>query len=621
MIFRQFFDGLPVEGGGIAVHLTQGKGVYDLHGNYYTDIDLGVSPSVSFTADGAIAIALMNLEELGFTGMAESRSELTVYPLAGNSFLAYKVEVSFLDVEGDFVLFVDAESGEVLLRKNRILFVDGSGDLFLHHPEHWNNPAVGHPASLHLFSQDVPLTNLTLDPQGRCILTNSNFTITNGRFTIREDNDTASAEADCTFEYPPEEDGKVYNPLSEVLAYFHMNQFRDWLIPLFDNPGDSRLAYQIPVIVNWNVANNAGYFPFGDLIRMGGGSRSDSETSHTNPVGQCFISNNIPKTCNNEDYHNSARDESVLHHEYLHSMVAHMLANPDPEDVDIANGINEGLADYFTDSFRNDSIQAVYFGDQKNPNWRIGLPPRDADHDFIYPDDAPTGDETEPHAVGHIYVGALWDFREEFVQEELTSDTPDRITLRHIYYLSQGLPETTTSQVMNTLENSLSAMLTSADNGNAKEHKNRIKATFCRHNIGLSYRSPVINGEIYYPRGQTPPTFENWFGSQDDGYKVQITTSKLLFTNPLQRNSTNWYESGIMVVPSPLLTGPSKCAAKAFFTMPQSNWDSMKQASNFFYRVISYFWLGEWVSPVYSTSNSDLDSMPVMSLNSTGMAP
>ncbi|HAM35826.1 MAG TPA: hypothetical protein DEB40_12155 [Elusimicrobia bacterium] len=120
LLYRQTYQGLPVEFSRVKVHLSADGSVLGLNSSYETDLDVDVNPTVT-AAQAAAAV-------LGDNGRPPSDSgALVVFPdqASGRSRLAWK-----FTAPGKAALwryYVDAHTGEIIFRYNELRFQAGCG--------------------------------------------------------------------------------------------------------------------------------------------------------------------------------------------------------------------------------------------------------------------------------------------------------------------------------------------------------------------------------------------------------------------------------------------------------------------------------------------------------------
>ncbi|WP_050614032.1 M4 family metallopeptidase [Bacillus testis] len=123
--FIQSVNEVEVEGSDIIVHFNKDNEVVSVNGRLnQTLADSKVNTEASISSKAALKAALSSVkapEELTY----EPTAELVVYPFAGENHTAYKVNVNFMgDEPGNWFVFVDAKTGEVIDQYNGLMHAD-----------------------------------------------------------------------------------------------------------------------------------------------------------------------------------------------------------------------------------------------------------------------------------------------------------------------------------------------------------------------------------------------------------------------------------------------------------------------------------------------------------------
>jgi thermolysin len=116
--FEQFHRGLRVIGGDLIAHFDTGGRLTRVNGFYQPDIELQTQPDVGMSQ--ATDIAVTDLE--GFFGAAQpDEPELVVFPWDDTYYLAWRLFLHSDRPAGRWEYLVDASTGEVLFKANRIM--------------------------------------------------------------------------------------------------------------------------------------------------------------------------------------------------------------------------------------------------------------------------------------------------------------------------------------------------------------------------------------------------------------------------------------------------------------------------------------------------------------------
>jgi len=140
--FQQHYNGLKVYGGDIAVHYNDASEITTVNGNYQPGLEVETTPSLP--VDQAFDLAQGDLT--GFFGAAEpGEAELIIFPWDGENYLAWRVFLLSDSPPGRWEYFVEANTGEIIYKANRIMTDEeiGSGISVMgdtrNHIETWYN--------------------------------------------------------------------------------------------------------------------------------------------------------------------------------------------------------------------------------------------------------------------------------------------------------------------------------------------------------------------------------------------------------------------------------------------------------------------------------------------------
>lgn len=156
--FQQVFNGIPVTDGGIGVVLNHDNRVVMVSGPFFRDVAVNTQPTIS--ADQARAAAnadlnqfnvnlpsyITNLLQVGFDNLAQQASvvdnlppALGVYPTTDGYRLVWKVAKFSTNPFGLYMVSVDAQTGEIVARKDFVDFQQAPGqelaDIYPKYPQ------------------------------------------------------------------------------------------------------------------------------------------------------------------------------------------------------------------------------------------------------------------------------------------------------------------------------------------------------------------------------------------------------------------------------------------------------------------------------------------------------
>ncbi|WP_173916232.1 M4 family metallopeptidase [Halobacillus sp. Marseille-Q1614] len=122
---QQTKNGVHVEGHEVSVTYDQENRIQSVNGHFSNSVEKEeISTEASLSKSDSISIAKQSVkapEEL----VESPASELVIYPFNEKNHLAYKVNVNFMGEEpGNWYVYVDAESGEVVDKYNALMHAD-----------------------------------------------------------------------------------------------------------------------------------------------------------------------------------------------------------------------------------------------------------------------------------------------------------------------------------------------------------------------------------------------------------------------------------------------------------------------------------------------------------------
>jgi bacillolysin len=121
---KQVYQGLPVYGSELISHFDADGVLNAVNGTYLDNIDVDVTASLN--ADQATQAASNDLKT--FFGAGEpNQPELIVFPWEGKNYVAWRMELFSASPMGRWEYFVDAKTGDVIFKANRIMNANDIG--------------------------------------------------------------------------------------------------------------------------------------------------------------------------------------------------------------------------------------------------------------------------------------------------------------------------------------------------------------------------------------------------------------------------------------------------------------------------------------------------------------
>ncbi len=407
--FRQTFNGVPVYQSDVVVSIDRKKYVEFVASNYKPNISLPtVSPAIS--TSGSVAIARRHLRVTGVLHGEES-SELMIKMDKGQARLAYRVVIPSFEPRGDWEVFVEARSGEVLSVIDMTCFhkpvgnppppalkVDGSGYVFDPDPLSTARATYGSPGFVDNNDADSP--ELTAE---RRLRTLRDLSFSGGVYRLSGPYVTAldwdppytpvvTAAHPDSFRYTRFQDG-----FEDVMVYFHIDKTQRYIQSLgFLNIQNTSIGADPH---GFNGADNSAYYPSTNRVTFGEGGVDDAE------------------------------DADVILHEYGHAI--HHGTVPGWSGSGEQGALGEGFGDYWAESYSRSlghwlptdpPYYWVFDWDGHNPFW--------AGRILNYTAPYPGGLTGSIHTDGQMWSSSLMSIWNEIGRQVL-----DRLVLQSHFYL------------------------------------------------------------------------------------------------------------------------------------------------------------------------------------------
>lgn len=347
VILLQQYKDIPVEGARYRVHIRSDNRIDMANGNYYPDINISTDPTI--TGQQAIQSAKNDLSVSTLKGENNS-TELVVYPTTDSTFvLSYKTRIIAEEPSIFWLYFIDANTGEVIEKINKITPVIGTGNVYKKHPG---------------ISSVTTETFYRLNGDGYL----------DGKYVkVENDNAGRAYSASNSFEYSTSS-----THFDEANLYYHVDRFRHEFIENIDDGGlgFTKITAHAHSYHPVYETNNAWFNWFTKEIYFGDG------------LGAGFNS--------------FAREDKVIYHEYSHAVIYDINDEIEYRD-DEGGAILEGTPDYFAGSFTNRPIIGEYAvpSAQRNMN----------NPEIVSYQDYKDQNIVGPHVGGEFFSSILWDIR------------------------------------------------------------------------------------------------------------------------------------------------------------------------------------------------------------------
>lgn len=366
LTFTQNYKGVPVLGASYLVAVDNSSAIYFVSGDYYPDINIEVSPTLS----PSDVVTIIRGEFGGDSVEITSKPDLTIWISGDESSsisykLVYKSTVNTLSDEYSWEYFIDALNGDVVFVSNLSNDLNGTGDVYFTSPQHGGIVSK----TLHRLNSNSPRT-----------LDGENVIVYNNEPGAQE-----ASSSTATFEYD-----SLNTHFDEVMAYYHADEFEAWLWATAGMPS-SQLDIQVEIYVHHQSLYASTLNDFTDGILM----RSQIRLADQGFFGEF-----------SEGWGDPAREAAVIQHEYMHSVTGSyiVLSNQQPEP----DALDEAYSDFFAIAHKNDKGTTSddigdYIKAEISPYYVRTLNNTDNYEDF----DVVFG----PQKNSLSYSGSLWDYK------------------------------------------------------------------------------------------------------------------------------------------------------------------------------------------------------------------
>ncbi len=393
VLYQQCHAGKPISGAWIRVDIDQEGRVYNIHNDL----------------------------------VPESDNDEVYYPKDGVPVLTWKVIVKTTPQKSrttnrrpaEWKIYVDAQTGAILEKRNMLRFIDGKGRVFdpnpvvtLNNTSLWDRSKISDKAYTEVVLRDLKRSGFLEGPYVT--------TRTTKKRIQRKNHDFRFKRADRAFK--------------EVMVYFHIDRIQRHLQELgFKNV----LNHPIPVNIDGQRDDNSHYSPSDKDLTFGTGGVDDAE------------------------------DAEIILHEYGHAIQDNQIPGFGASDEGGAMG--EGFGDFLAASFFSDvkpKEMKPTLGNWDATAYSGDEPPylRRLDSNKKYPKDL----DGEVHDDGEIWSACLWELR-----AALGRKTAERIVIAHHFLLARD----------SGFEDGANALITVDKKLNKGANENTIRDVFVRRGI------------------------------------------------------------------------------------------------------------------------------------------
>ena len=549
-VYEQRFRDVRLENSGVEGIWIEGRGLVAVTGRVFNWVKIDNQRKLS--EKEAVKVARSHV---GRTTKVLDRPvpkpELVILPYGKTMRYAWRLDVAA--EEGSYRLWLDAARGTVLQLEPLFWFDSGEGLVF--DPD----PMTG--TNVLNFELDGPTGGqYQLLLTGEVNENNDGADGATGDLTIA---DAGTGTAD--FNVPPINSTVVqrvsdagYNSrFQEVNGYAWVY----WDALLMEALGSQSLP-SFTVTVNYNADNAWGG---GGSITLGAGSGTLNGSTSASAL------------------YNTAIDATVVTHELGHTLT--------PEQMAVSGGtltyaMSEGLSDFWAATIHNTPIVAGWSAQNRGAPVQTGSIPREAEALDVFPEHRSYS--TSGHADGQIVNWALWSTRTGLNNlSALGALLIDIHLLDALTTSGVGVLSGTTDKRVHDSYLDLFQQLGTTFGTSSSIHK--LLSGFARAGIHLSERDAVIDiDDDYLARGSaTGPTFTIWTG-RDYQFSGETAVAANVFNTRFEVEAANDAAFAVNLVSSGVLAGVTVSAEGvpvATWTLPTSDWNTLKAGDFLYYRV------------------------------------
>jgi Zn-dependent metalloprotease len=395
VLFQQHYNGTPIHGAWVAVHMNRQNRVFMVKNDTVpvSQLDERIPRSkAGLLASGKVdAILKRKIKEYGLLDTAVKKESM-IYPLKGQLKRVWKVKFGTKEPAASWILFVDQVTGNIIDERNILWKADGKGQVFI------PNPVVTLDRDDLLDQKDKDqevfkrayrrVTLKELEQGGRL----------KGPYVDTTNTPNFARATDFQFVYSREDDR-----FEEVMAYYHVDMLQRYIQSLGFKNDKGILNRSIKVNAHGGQEDNSYYDP--------------SPGKHNITYGDGGV--------------DDAEDADVIIHEYGHAIQDAIVSGFGQGKEGRAMG--EGFGDYVAGTFhystkKGDRKYRVAEWDAKGYEGGPQECLRRLDSKKHYPEDM----EGEEHADGEIWSASLWKIR-----KALGKTKSDTVILESHFYLNQ----------------------------------------------------------------------------------------------------------------------------------------------------------------------------------------
>lgn len=395
VLFQQYFDGTPIHGAWVTIHINKQNRIFMVKNDTVPVSKLSekigtakVGPLPESRIDSIIK---KKIEEYGILN-TEIQKETMIYPLKGNLRLAWKVKFGTKEPAASWILFIDGMDGHIIEERNVLKKANGKGLVFI------PNPVVALDRDDLLDEEDKD-QEILKKAYKRVVLNDlESGGNLKGPYADTTNTPNSAESSNLEFLYTREDDR-----FEEVNAYYHIDSMQRYIQSLGFNGERAILDHPILINAHGGHDDNSYYDPSPGKkdLTFGDGNVDDAE------------------------------DGDIILHEYGHAIQDAII--PGFGQKNEGGAMGEGFGDYVAGTFFykfKTKPRKVRIGEWDAKGYPGGGVEclRRLDSQKHYPEDM----VDEVHDDGEIWSACLWK-----VKALLGKKKADTVILESHFYLGQ----------------------------------------------------------------------------------------------------------------------------------------------------------------------------------------
>ena len=555
--FDQYFEDVMIDNTAVSITNRNENEIVSLQGKFYNTVKPTNGKSLPLKDATAKAMAQIRSENKIDVIRAKNIGEIVLLPYDDGFKYVWKTEIT---AEGDYQVWIDADSGKVLQLFPLFFFDNAKGLAFYPDP---NSPTREMTFDVDASSNGV----YTLKNTGVVTLANVGTDGTSGIVTVPDD-----GSGTANFNISPINGTTVertsqtgYNGLfQQVNIYAHIfNERKTYMLLGSQDFG------QVNVTFN-KVGGNSFCCPPAFHI----GDATTSASTLCNPAGAGVA------------VFNAGCDGTVIAHEFGHRLNGLQYG---VGGGSMTGAINEGLADFWACTNFNTNVFAGWWGHNCAAPTQSGWCPRASESLDVFPEHKNLTDASnEVHSAGQIVSWAQWSSRQgmndafDLGTLSINMNTIKAMTTAGVGVLLDGTDKSIHDSYLNLLK-----QLAPLYKSSRLVHK--LLAGYARAGIFLSPKDAIVDiDHSYLNRASAAgPVFTVWTGDDYTFSGSNVVTGGILpFNTEYQFEVANDEAFTMNHITSAWLGGVvSAAGGTVTYAMPVADWNTLKSGSDLFYKV------------------------------------